>query len=181
MSITRAAPTKLALENPHPRDEFITFDEGPHIYTVHGDSSFTSVTTFIHNNFSHFDPDAVIDNMMPKILNDPKYKYYGKTREEIKEQWAKNGREASGSGTTMHNDIEKYYNDIPVDNNTIIITINITVLIIIVILILQFPNDHYLLHKFTLIHNPKNLDTSASCYRYLLLTRRHLKEAFLLK
>ena len=32
--------------NPHPRDAAITFDEGPHIYTVNGDSSFMSVTTF---------------------------------------------------------------------------------------------------------------------------------------
>ena len=50
----------LAEKNFHPRDEFITFDEGPHIYTVHGDSSFTSVTTWVHSHFSHFDADAVI-------------------------------------------------------------------------------------------------------------------------
>ena len=35
-------PDYLAKQNPHPRDKFISFDEGPHIYTVHGDSSFTS-------------------------------------------------------------------------------------------------------------------------------------------
>jgi ATP-dependent exoDNAse (exonuclease V) beta subunit len=119
MSITRIPPTKLALENPHPRDEFISFDEGPHVYTVHGDTTFTSVTTFIHSHFSHFDADAVIDNMMHKITNDPTYKYYGLTREQIKTQWAKNGQAASGSGTNMHNDIERYYNDVPVENDSV--------------------------------------------------------------
>ena len=33
--------------------------------------------------------------------------------------WAKNGELASGSGTNMHNDIERYYNDIPVENDSI--------------------------------------------------------------
>jgi ATP-dependent exoDNAse (exonuclease V) beta subunit len=119
MATFRTPPTKLALKNPHPRDKFISFDEGPHIYTVHGDSTFTSVTTFIHSHFSDFDADAVIDNMMPKIMTDPTYKYYGLTREQIKSQWAANGKIASSSGTDMHNDIEKYYNDVPVENNSI--------------------------------------------------------------
>lgn len=117
--MSRIPPTKLATENSHPRDDFISFDEGPHIYTVHGDSTFTSVTTFIHSQFSHFDPDAVIDKMMPKILNEPTYKYYGMTREQIKELWNKNGKEASGSGTNMHNDIENFYNSIEVENDSV--------------------------------------------------------------
>ena len=115
----RIPPTKLAIENVHPRDEFITFDEGPHIYTVHGEMGYTSVTTWIHFHFSHFDADAIIDKMMPKILSEPSYKYYGMTREQIKEKWDKNGKEASGSGTNMHNDIERYYNDISVENDSI--------------------------------------------------------------
>lgn len=117
--IHRIPPTKLAIENAHPRDEFITFDEGPHVYTVHGDPTFTSVTTFIHFQFSDFDSDKIIDKMMPKILNDPTYKYFGMTREEIKEKWQQNGKEASGSGTKMHNDIELFYNDVPVENDSI--------------------------------------------------------------
>lgn len=119
MTTTRIPPTKLALLHPHPRDEFISFDEGPHIYTVHGDTTFTSVTTWIHSHFSHFDADAIIDKMMPKIANDPTYKYYGMTREQIKAQWEQNGRLASGSGTDMHNDIERFYNDIEVKNDSV--------------------------------------------------------------
>jgi ATP-dependent exoDNAse (exonuclease V) beta subunit len=77
------------------------------------------VTTWIHSHFSHFDADAIIDKMMPKILKDPNYKYYGMTREQIKAQWEQNGKQASGSGTDMHNDIERFYNDIHVDNTSI--------------------------------------------------------------
>ena len=118
-STFRIPPTKLAIENAHPRDQFITFDEGPHIYTVHGDSSFTSVTTWNGLHFSHFNPDETIDKMQWKIENDPDNKYYKMSRDEIKTLWAKNGKAASGSGTQMHNDIELFYNDEPVQNDSL--------------------------------------------------------------
>ena len=76
----------LARKNPHPRDSHITFDEGPHIYTVDGDDSFMSVTTWNHSHFEHFDADKIITNMM-KSKNWKKNKYYGKTRDEIKKMW----------------------------------------------------------------------------------------------
>ena len=117
---TRIPPTKLALENHHPRDEFIEFDEGPHIYTVHGQQGYTSVTTFVHTHFGHFDADAIIENMFKgRKMNDPTYKYFGMSREEIKASWDKNRIQASGSGTNMHNDIERYYNGIDVQNDSI--------------------------------------------------------------
>jgi ATP-dependent exoDNAse (exonuclease V) beta subunit len=116
---TRIPPTKLALENPHPRDEFIEFDEGPHIYTVHGEQGYTSVTTYVHSHFGHFDADKILDAMFRgNKMKDPNYKYYGMNREEIKASWDKNRIQASGSGTNMHNDIEKYYNDVPVENTS---------------------------------------------------------------
>ena len=40
--------TYLAKKNSHPRDKSITFDEGPHIYTIDGDSDYMSVTTWNH-------------------------------------------------------------------------------------------------------------------------------------
>jgi ATP-dependent exoDNAse (exonuclease V) beta subunit len=110
-------PDYLAKLNPHPRDEFITFDEGPHIYTVHGDSSFTSVTTWNHSHFEHFDADAIIKNMMES----PKWsenKYYGMTVNEIKAAWDKNRDQAAGAGTKMHYDIECYYNNMEVKNDS---------------------------------------------------------------
>jgi ATP-dependent exoDNAse (exonuclease V) beta subunit len=114
-------PQYLATSNAHPRDEFITFEEGPHIYTVCGErGTYTSVTTFNHSHFSHFDADAIIDNMFRgKKMKDPKYKYYGMTKEQIKEDWDKNRDAASAAGTKMHYDIECYYNFMDVNNDSI--------------------------------------------------------------
>ena len=65
------------------RDSHITFDEGPHIYTIDGDSGFTSVTTWNHSHFEKFNSDFVIDKMM-KSKNWSNNKLYGKTPVEIK-------------------------------------------------------------------------------------------------
>ena len=66
----------LAKKNPHVRDYDITFDEKPHIYTIKGDSSFTSVTTWNHSHFEEFDADAIIDRMM-RSKKWPESKYFG--------------------------------------------------------------------------------------------------------
>ena len=111
-------PTYLENENAHERDAHITFDEGPHIYTIDGDSSYTSVTSWNHSHFEPFNSDKIIDKMM----NSPKWpnsKYYGLTKEQIKKQWADNGAKASADGTKMHYDIECFYNNIEVDNRSI--------------------------------------------------------------
>ena len=110
--------TYLAEKNPHERDNHIVFDEPTHVYTVDGDSNYTSVTTFNHSHFAHFDADKIIANMMasPKW---PQSKYYGQTPQEIKAGWDKNRDEASTAGTAMHLDIEKFYNKVPVDNNSV--------------------------------------------------------------
>tara|TARA_B110000858_G_scaffold62576_1_gene72598 strand:- start:2394 stop:3170 length:777 start_codon:yes stop_codon:yes gene_type:complete len=103
-------PTYLANLNPHERDSHILFDEGPHVYTIDGDSDFMSVTTWNHSHFPHFDADKIITNMM----NSKKWsqsKYFGQTRGEIKAGWNKNGQEASKAGTKMHYDIECFYNE----------------------------------------------------------------------
>jgi len=112
-------PTYLAEKNPHPRDKCITFDEGPHIYTINGDSDFMSVTTWNHSHFSHFDADKIIDNMMRNKEKWLKNKYYGMTKEEIKLLWDNNGKEASEAGTKMHYDIECFYNNCPNENDSI--------------------------------------------------------------
>ena len=112
-------PTYLSNLNPHPRDQFIEFDEGPHIYTVHGKQGYTSVTTWNHKHFPHFDPDSTITNILSnKKMKDPSYKYYGMTREDIQAQWNKKGADASAAGTKMHYDIECYYNKIDVENTS---------------------------------------------------------------
>jgi ATP-dependent exoDNAse (exonuclease V) beta subunit len=108
----------LAKQNPHERDAHISFEEGPHIYTIDGESDFMSVTTWNHSHFAEFNADAIITNMM----NGRKWaqsKYYGMTREEIKAQWEANRDEAAQAGTKMHYDIECYYNGMDVSNDSV--------------------------------------------------------------
>ena len=114
----RTPPDYLAKKNAHPRDQHITFDEGPHIYTVYGKQGYTSVTTLVHQHFPHFDADAIAQKCVdhPTKRDDPTYKYYGMTKEEILAAWEENGRIASGSGTQMHANIESYYNQETVDD-----------------------------------------------------------------
>ena len=69
----------LSNANPHERDEHIEFDEGPHIYTIDGDSDFMSVTTWNHSHFEHFDADAIIARMM-RSKKWGQNKYFGKSR-----------------------------------------------------------------------------------------------------
>jgi ATP-dependent exoDNAse (exonuclease V) beta subunit len=110
--------TYLAKLNPHERDERITFDEPTHTYTIDGDSNYTSVTTWNHSHFEHFDADKIIYNMM-KSSNWTKSKYYGKTPDEIKKMWDNNRDQAASAGTKMHYDIECYYNECSNENDSI--------------------------------------------------------------
>lgn len=116
----KCVPDYLAKKNAHPRDQYIEFDEGPHIYTVHGEQGYTSVTTWNHHHFPKFDSDAIITKMLSsKNMSDPKYKYYGMTREQIQDQWNKKRDTSALAGTNMHYDIECYYNNIDVENTSV--------------------------------------------------------------
>lgn len=111
----------LATVNCHPRDAHISFEEGPHIYTVLGErGTYTSVTTWVHKHFEQFNADSVIDKMLqsPK-MNDPQYKYYGMNREQIKKMWDTKRDHSSAAGTNMHYDIECYFNGLEVKNDSI--------------------------------------------------------------
>ena len=61
MSKSVLKPT-LALKNAHPRDPNLVFDEPSHKYTITTDpnSKYTSVTTWNHSHFPHFDADTII-------------------------------------------------------------------------------------------------------------------------
>ena len=108
----------LAELNPHERDSHISFEEGPHIYTIDGDSDFMSVTKWNHSHFPHFNAKKIINKMMssPKW---PQNKYFGMTQQQIKQQWSDNGRVASEAGTKMHYDIECFYNNMEVNNDSV--------------------------------------------------------------
>lgn len=108
----------LQKKNSHTRDKELNFEEEEHKYTVKGDSDYMSVTTWNHSHFKHFDADAIIDKMMKS----PKWKqnkYYGLTSEQIKKLWEDNRESAACAGTKMHYDIECYYNNVDVQNDSI--------------------------------------------------------------
>lgn len=100
----------LAIRNAHPRDANIRFQEEGHKYTILTDlnSQYTSVTTWNHSHFPHFDADAVIASMMKGKNWNETNKYWGLTASQIKKQWADNGKEVAGLGTQMHYEIECY-------------------------------------------------------------------------
>ena len=102
--------TYLAAKNPHKRDENTTLDEETHIYNIQGNTTYISMTTFIHTLVEPFDEEKIITNMMAS-QNWEKNKYYGLSREEIKALWEKNRIEASTAGTKMHFNIECFYNN----------------------------------------------------------------------
>ena len=110
----------LSTKNAHERDKDISFEEGPHIYTVLGDrGGYTSVTTWNHEHFEKFDTDKIINNILKsKNMEKPDYKYYGKTAEDIKKMWDDNRDKAAQAGTNMHNDIECFYNGMEVKNDS---------------------------------------------------------------
>lgn len=99
--------------NVHERDQYITFEEEGHKYTISTEpnTEYTSVTTFNHSHFEHFDADKIIKNMMNGRNWNSNNKYWGMTAEEIKKQWADNGKEASGAGSKMHFTIECFMNN----------------------------------------------------------------------
>ena len=103
----------LTERNRHPRDDNIQFFEEGHKYVIipDPDSKYTSVTTWNHSHFPHFDADGVITNMMKGKNWKEGHKYWGMKAEEIKAQWCANGASVSGLGTDMHFEIECFMND----------------------------------------------------------------------
>ena len=103
----------LVNRNRHPRDNDIQVFEEGHKYVIKTDpdTKYTSVTTWNHSHFPHFDADAVITNMMKGRNWKEGHKYWGMTPEEIKSQWNANGASVSGAGTDMHFEIECFMND----------------------------------------------------------------------
>lgn len=102
--------TMLSLKNNHPRDERIRFVEDTHTYYVDGScAGYTSSTTLVHQLFEKFDADKIIGKMMrsPKWRFSP---YYGMTISQIKDKWDNQRDFAANAGTSMHENIENYYN-----------------------------------------------------------------------
>jgi ATP-dependent exoDNAse (exonuclease V) beta subunit len=103
----------LSKINHHERDDKIKFVEEGHIYNIYipgiNNGNIVSVTKLAHKYFDDFDADKVIENMM-KSKNWSKSKYYGMTKEEIKDTWEENRKESSMLGTNLHDKIEVFFN-----------------------------------------------------------------------
>ncbi len=108
----------LSVLNPHERDMHISFEEGPHIYTIDGDSNYMSVTTWNGSHFPKFDSDSIIERILKKN-HEVGSKYYGMSGDDIKKQWEDNGKLQAEAGTKLHFDIECYYNNNPNENNSL--------------------------------------------------------------
>ena len=103
VSITTLYPV-LSNKNSHKRDQYIKFEEEGHKYTITCDSEskYTSVTTWNHSHFPHFDADLIISKMMSGKSWKSGHKYWGLTREGIKDLWNLNRDNAAGAGTQLH-------------------------------------------------------------------------------
>jgi hypothetical protein len=106
----------LAMNNKHPRDKMIAFDQEPHVYYVCGQTGFTSVTTFIHHHFPAFNGDLIAAYMansrnFPHADKFQDYKHLDKTATTIVQDIQNVWKEKAELGTKMHAFIEKYFND----------------------------------------------------------------------
>tara|TARA_Y100000389_G_scaffold4460_1_gene4226 strand:+ start:93 stop:938 length:846 start_codon:yes stop_codon:yes gene_type:complete len=101
----------LSKINKHILDVYISFEEENHIYTVNNNNKdYISVTTFIHSLFPGFNENKIVNNILKsKKYNNPDYKYYNKTKDEILNMWEENRACAANLGTQMHYFIECYY------------------------------------------------------------------------
>ena len=113
MDITIDINTYLSIINSHPRDKRIQFFEKDHKYVVLDDldTSYTSVTTWVHSHFPKFDADAIIESMMRGKNWGPGHKYWGLTPFQIKKSWTENGSSVAAAGTNLHYEIETFMNN----------------------------------------------------------------------
>jgi hypothetical protein len=100
----------LNVRNAHPRDKNIKFEEEGHKYTILGEGGYTSVTTWVHTHFPHFDADSIITKMMSGKAWKPGHKYWGLTADGIKDLWNAKRDDACGAGTQLHYEIECFMN-----------------------------------------------------------------------
>jgi hypothetical protein len=111
----------LSIVNRHPRDDFISFEEEDHVYTVSdwycglagtevtpSTGDHVSVTSWLKTYFPKFDADEIIARMR-EGARWHKSKYYGMTDCAIKKLWSDAGAEARGAGTQLHAVLENYY------------------------------------------------------------------------
>jgi len=111
----------LSKKNAHPFDARIKFQKEGHKYWIDDNSeNIISSTTFIKQFFKEFDSSSAIKNILNSLdhQENPEYKYYKMSAEDIKNVWESNGKISRDLGTSLHEDIENFYNEIEVTNDT---------------------------------------------------------------
>jgi len=120
--MSEAGFTYLKELHPHERDSHIRFEDEGHLYFINEElckkqDGWTSCTTFVHSLFPKFNADEVITRIMKKkdFHSGP---YAGMTRQQIKQQWDNNGKEACRVGSKFHLELpETYYNNEPLEDD----------------------------------------------------------------
>lgn len=88
----------------------MTFEAETHTYSIDGSSEgVTSVTTLLEDYFPKLDPDTLIEKYYNRWQQHQLNKFYGKSREEIKEMWEVDGKKAAAESPLLHAAIEAYY------------------------------------------------------------------------
>lgn len=109
------SPLYLELQNGHPKDKYLTFDEIKHKYAFDNMPLSQSVTSIVSNYFEKFVPDKAVE-LMINGRNWPRPQYCEEdgtpfTKERILAQWESVGELARNQGTLMHADIEQFLNN----------------------------------------------------------------------
>jgi hypothetical protein len=92
------------------RNKRINFIETTHTYIVDGDSSYTSVTTYLKRFFPQFNAQLAINKM--KKSGSFARRFKGRTDQSVIDEWSNSGRSAAELGTKLHTCIENTYNGI---------------------------------------------------------------------
>lgn len=109
----------LETKNKHPRDERIRFVEKNHAYYVDGNNDgYISTTTLVHSLFEKFDADKVISKMR-RSASWSSSRYFGMETCAIKDSWEQNRDSAAKAGTSMHENIENFYNQVSHDTESL--------------------------------------------------------------
>ena len=89
----------LCIQNKHPRDKRIQFFEKDHKYIIDFEPKikYTSVTTWVHEQFEKFDADKIIAKMMSGKGWKEGHKYWGMSPSQIKAQWDANKDAVAGA------------------------------------------------------------------------------------
>ena len=105
--------------NKHERDKNISMIKETHKYIINGHSDYISTTTFIKKIFPPISEDLIIYKILKSTNEETKQKYKGLNKAQIKAKLDILRDASANLGSTLHEDIEKYYNNIEVHRDDI--------------------------------------------------------------